>query len=196
MLLGMLAALAGLAVLAGPASAIDPWDVVPSLPKNPFRPARYVNPFARSGWLPGRTDMGVDWAPTRPLPVLAVGNAVILGSNSNDTGWPGKHFIWYQLLDGNHAGNVIYVAEHLRSLARTGSFVRAGQQIAVALPGSPDMEMGWANGVGGPLASPCYKEGMKTRPGKEMARFLAELGAATRDKPGRGPDRPQGGHCV
>jgi hypothetical protein len=37
---------------------------------------------------------------------------------------------------------------------------------------------------------------MKTRSGKEMARFLIELGATTRDKPGRGPDRPQGGHCV
>jgi peptidoglycan/LPS O-acetylase OafA/YrhL len=55
-----------------------------------------------------RTDMGVDWLPAHRLPVLAVGDAVILGSNPNNTGWPGHHIIWYQLLDGTHAGDVIY----------------------------------------------------------------------------------------
>lgn len=88
-----------------------------------------------SGWEPARTDMGVDWFVTRPLPVLAIGDAVILGSDSNDRGWPGSHFIWYQLLDGSHAGDVIYVAEHIKHLLPAGAHVRAGQKIAEALPG-------------------------------------------------------------
>jgi hypothetical protein len=191
----LLAAMACAAVLCTPAHAGDSWNAVPPLPKNPFRPVPYINPFADPAWLPARTDMGVDWIPTKPLPVRAIGNAVILGSNPHNTGWPGQHIIWYQLLDGTHAGHVIYVSEHLKNLAPSGKFVRAGQKIAVALPGSPYTEWGWANGIGGPLASPCYTEGRKTRSGKEMARFLIELGATPRDKPGPGADAPQGGHC-
>jgi len=75
--------------------------------------------------------MGMGWVPLRKLPVVAVGDAVILGADSH-AGWPGHHIIWYQLLDGSHAGEVIYVSEHLTKLARTGSFVAAGQKIAVA----------------------------------------------------------------
>jgi hypothetical protein len=81
---------------------------------------RYIDPFAASGWYPARTDMGVDWFVTRRLPVLAIGDAVILGSDSHNSGWPGGHFIWYQLLDGSHAGDVIYVAEHLTQLLPAG----------------------------------------------------------------------------
>jgi hypothetical protein len=197
LLIGLLAAMAGSGALTAPAWAIDSYDIVPALPQNPFtHPHPYVNPFADPAWLPARTDMGVDWLPKHRLPVLAFGDAVILGSNSHNTGWPGQHIIWYQLLDGSHAGDVIYVSEHLTSLAPVGKFVAAGQKIAVALPGSPYTEWGWANGIGAPLAGPCYHEGWKTRVGKEMARFMIELGATTRDKPGAGPDRPQGGHCI
>ena len=198
LLVGTAAALLSTATLCAPAYAIDPWDVVPPLPHNPFaaHPHPYVNAFADPAWLPARTDMGVDWLPKHRLPVTAIGDAVILGSDSHNTVWPGQHIIWYQLLDGSHAGNVIYVSEHLTNLAPTGKFVAAGQKIAVALPGSPYTEWGWANGIGGPLASPCYHEGWKTRIGKEMARFMRELGATTRDAPGRGPDGPLGGHCV
>jgi len=42
---------------------------------------QYIDPFAAPGWTPNRTDVGVDWLVTRPLPVLAIGDAVILGSN-------------------------------------------------------------------------------------------------------------------
>ena len=105
---------------------------------------QYVDPFTAEGWYPARTDMGVDWLVRRPLPVLAIGDAVILGSNSHDSGWPGGHFIWYQLLDGSHAGDIIYVAEHLTHLIPAGAHVRAGQRIAVALPGGTGTEWGWA----------------------------------------------------
>src|SRR5205807_1517774 len=155
----------------------------------------YTNPFADPAWFPARTDMGVDYLPLHRLPVRAIGDAVILGSDSNNTYWPGGHLIWYQLLDGSHAGNVIYVSEHLTNLAPAGRLVAAGTKIAVALPGSPYTEWGWANGAGLPLALPCYQEGQKTRSGKQMARLMIGLGDATRDLHGRGPDRPQGGHC-
>lgn len=182
--------------MCAPAYASDAHDVAPAPPKDPFRPRPYVNPFTSPAWIPARTDMGVDWVPKRKLPVRAIGNAVILGSNPHNPGWPGHHIIWYQLLDGDHAGDVIYVAEHLKSLAPAGKFVVAGQRIAIALPGSPYTEWGWANAYGAPLAGPCYTEGKKTRIGKEMARFMIELGATPRDKPGSGTDAPQGGHCV
>jgi hypothetical protein len=103
---------------------------------------RYIDPFTAPGWEPARTDMGVDWLVTRPLPVLAIGDAVILGSDSHDGGWPGGHFIWYRLLDGSHAGDVIYVAEHLGHLLPAGVHVRAGQKIAEALPGRHRHRMG------------------------------------------------------
>ncbi len=155
---------------------------------------RYVNPFADPSWQPARTDMGVDWVPVRRLAVLAIGNALILGSDSK-SGWPGGHIIWYQLLDGTHAGDIIYVAEHLTRLLPAGRTVHAGQQIAIAVPGYPYIEMGWADAYGSPRAYPCYKEGRQTHSGKEMARFLESLGAVVADPPGAVPDKPSGKLC-
>jgi len=154
----------------------------------------YVNPFSDSRWQPSRTDMGVDWAPMAPLPVLAIGDGVILGAE-NHAGWPGHHLIWYRLTSGSHAGDVIYVAEHLKKLAPVGKTVHAGQQIAVALPGYPWIEMGWADAGGSPIAYPCYKEGKATASGKRMARFLASLGAQLLHSAGKGPDGPAGKLC-
>jgi hypothetical protein len=161
----------------------------------PAHPNSYVDPFANSKWEPARTDMGVDWIALRRLPVLAIGDAVILGSENHTTGWPGHRLIWYQLLDGSHAGDVVYVAEHLRKLLPAGTIVWAGQRIAFALPGFPDTEWGWADLLGAPRAAPCYKEGRQTNSGKEMARFMESLGAQVSDAPGRGPDSPAGRLC-
>ena len=155
---------------------------------------QYIDPFAAPGWEPARTDMGVDWVATRPLPVLAIGDAVILGSNSH-AGWPGGHIIWYQLLDGSHAGDVLYVAEHLKHLLPAGTRVRAGQKIAEALPGYPYTEWGWADTYGSPRAYPCYHEGQQTGAGKEMARFMQSLGAQVAERPGHGSDGPFGKLC-
>jgi hypothetical protein len=159
-----------------------------------FAKDHYVNPFADPSWQAGRTDMGMDWAPLHRLPVVAIGDGVILGSD-NHSGWPGKHFIFYRLSNGSHANAVIYVAEHLTKLAKTGAVVHAGQQIAVAIPGYPYIETGWADQYGSPRAYPCYKEGHKTNSGKEMARFLISLGAPMGDPPGTGPNRPAGKLC-
>ena len=83
-----------------------------------------------------------------------------------------------------------------RKYARSrGTSVAAGQGIASALSGGTGLETGWANRFGSTRAAPCYKEGMKTNSGAEMARFLRSLGAKTADKPGPGPDYPVGSRC-
>ena len=168
----------------------------PPLPANPFaHPNPYIDPFTNPAWGPARTDMGVDWIPAHRLPVLAIGDAVILGSDSH-ADWPGGHIIWYQLLDGSHAGDIVYVAEHLKKLLPAGRIVRAGERIALALPGYPWTEWGWATTYGSPLAYPCYKvDGEQTAAGKEMARFMQKLGAQVYNAPGRGRSFPLGRGC-
>jgi hypothetical protein len=154
----------------------------------------YINPFGDPAWSPSRIDMGVDWIPAHRLPVLAIGDAVILGSSAH-SGWPGGRFIWYQLLNGSHAGDVVYVAENLRHVLPAGTTVKAGQQIAVALPGYPWTEWGWADAYGETRAQPCYKDGHPTNSGREMARFLQSLGATLMDNSGPGSDQPTGKRC-
>lgn len=156
--------------------------------------AGYVNPIRGAAWLPGRTDMGVDFSVTRHKPIVAIGDALVLGSDNN-SGWPGGHLMWYRLLDGDHAGNIIYVAETMGRMLPAGTTVTAGERIATAMPGGTGTEWGWANKLGSPRAAPCYSEGMKTNSGKEFARFLRHLGAKTADKPGPGPDFPSGDRC-
>jgi murein DD-endopeptidase MepM/ murein hydrolase activator NlpD len=157
--------------------------------------AGYVNPFPPKHFWAGRTDMGVDYGVVGPrAPVVAIGDAKVIGSDSH-SGWPNGHFIWYRLLDGDHAGDIIYVAETLNRLVPKGTTVAAGQRIATALHGGSGLEIGWANRLGSTRAAPCYHEGMKTNSGAEMARFLHELGAQVADKPGIGPDYPTGARC-
>jgi murein DD-endopeptidase MepM/ murein hydrolase activator NlpD len=154
----------------------------------------YVNPFHRRKWYAGRIDMGVDYVPKRRRPVVAIGDAKIMNAD-NQSGWPGGHYLYYKLLNGDHAGNFIYVAEELRRLKPTGTRVDAGQRIATVLPGGSGLEIGWANRRGEPRAGPCYTEGMKTHSGREMARFLRRLGAEVGDRPGLVPDYPSGKRC-
>ncbi|TMK76047.1 MAG: hypothetical protein E6G48_00060 [Actinobacteria bacterium] len=154
----------------------------------------YVNPFNPRRWYAGRIDMGVDYVPHRRHRVVAIGDAKIMGASSH-SGWPGGHFVYYKLLDGDHAGNFVYVAEQLKRLAPKGTRVQAGQRIATALPRSSGLEIGWANRRGDPRAAPCYSEGMKTHSGREMARFLRNLGAEVGDRPGRVSDQPSGKRC-
>ena len=186
-LLGLLTA----AVIVGPSAGA-------AQAQTPIRHSlyqHYIDPFTASGWYPACTDMGVDWFVTRRLLVLAIGDVVILGFDSHDGGWPGGHFIWYQLLDGSHAGDVIYVAEHLTKLVPAGTRVRAGQRIAVALPGGTGTEWGWAEATGATRANPCYHEGEVTHSGREMARFMKSLGAQVQNPPGHGSDAPFGKLC-
>jgi hypothetical protein len=167
---------------------------VPGSEPAPTASAGYVNPFGTGAWSVSRTDMGVDYMPVRKEPVLAIGRAEILGSSMR-SGWPGGAFLYYRLLDGDHAGDVVYVAEHLNHLAPAGGEVAAGQQIATALPGYPWTEWGWATADGNPRAYPCYQDGMETNSGREMARFLQALGARPLSRLEPGPDWPSGRRC-
>jgi len=155
----------------------------------------YVNPFSQGSWSPGRIDMGVDMIPNHREPIKAIGAATILGS-TNDSGWPGGHYLWYQLISGNHKGDIVYVAEHLRHLVPAGRRVDAGQRVATAIPGSPWIETGWATEYGSTRASPCYKEGDATHSGKTFARFLYRVGLPhVLDVNPKGPSRPTGRLC-
>jgi murein DD-endopeptidase MepM/ murein hydrolase activator NlpD len=155
---------------------------------------RYVNPFKGQSWIAGRIDMGVDYTANRREPVVAIGRARIMGSDSH-SGWPGGHYLWYKLLRGDHRGDFIYVAESLKRLKPAGTTVRRGQRIATALRGRTGTEWGWANRNGDPRAHACYSEGMVTHSGKEMARFLQELGSDVVGKLRSGPDEPSGRRC-
>jgi hypothetical protein len=155
---------------------------------------KYINPFRHQSWYPGRIDMGVDYMPKHRYPVRAIGKAKIIGSDSH-SGWPGGHFIWYKLLRGDHKGNIIFVAETLKRLKPAGTRVGPGDRIATALPRGTGIEMGWAEKSGETRAARCYTEGMKTHSGKEMARFLNELGADVVSKAKNAPDYPTGKRC-
>jgi hypothetical protein len=155
----------------------------------------YVNPFKKGSWSPGRIDMGVDMIPNRRSPVLAIGAARILGSTSK-SGWPDGRYLYYELISGSHKGEIVYVAEHLRKLAPAGKRVDAGQRIAVALPGYPYIETGWANEDGSTRASPCYKEGKATNSGETFGRFLYRLGLPHYlDIAAKGSSHPTGKRC-
>ncbi len=147
----------------------------------------YINPFADPAWGLARTDQGVDYIPAKPLPVLAIGNGVILSTNT--PGWPpAGQFILYKLSDGSFAGKCIFVAENLIGILPVGTQIKAGQTIATALPAYPFTEWGWAQGPGTP--STPYNglpDGTATEGGKAFARFLRSLGANTQQDPGPGP---------
>lgn len=153
--------------------------------------AGYVNPLPDPRWQPARTDQGVDFVPTVPLPVLAVGDGIVTYS-STSSGWPGGAFIAYKLTAGSHAGLYLYVAEHLTDLPPVGTVLHAGDPVAVGWPGYPWIETGWAAPQGDSPAVPYngLPDGTPTTGGLAFARFLRELGRSTLQDPGPGPDRP------
>ena len=153
----------------------------------------------RSAKTPIGSRSGPTWGSTTrrfvpSVPVLAIGEAKVLGSDSASA-WPGGHFIWYRLLGGDHKGDIIFVAETLSDLAPAGKTVRAGDRIAVAHTGGTGIETGFALASGSTRAAPCYSEGLETNSGKEMARFMKVLGAKVQMDPGPGPDYPTGPLC-
>lgn len=147
-----------------------------------------VNPFTDPRWGLSRTDQGVDYSSTVPLPVYAICGGIIQGVHAH--GWPQGNFIYYKINDGppELVGKCIYVAENLSNLPTVGEKVVAGQQIATTVPGSPNTEWGWAAGAGAP--STRYngdKDGTAEPGGKAFARFIKSLGGPVRDDPGLGP---------
>lgn len=132
----------------------------------------YVYPFG-SGITWGRIDQGQDMGGSGPI--AAIGEAIVkMGSQP---GWPGTgDGLVYQFLNGPRRGQDIYTYENVRRSVGIGSRVKAGQKIADLLPGYPDLETGFSDASGTPLANPEYThDGIETKYGKEMHTFLEAL---------------------
>jgi len=143
----------------------------------------YVSPFLSA--TTGRIDQGVDFTGTGPI--AAVGDAKILAVGA--PGWPEGGGVLYKLLDGQRAGQVIFVYEGVQATVRPGQHVSAGEQIATFVSGG-SIEMGFADASGVPLSHGEYVEGKETVWGKEMASFLDEIGGASGLAPGFGQLSP------
>lgn len=158
--------------------------------------AWYVNPFRLAPSLTaGRIDQGVDYHGVGPI--VAIGHAVVKGLGGS--GWPGGHFLSYQLLDGPHAGRYVYVAEAIEYSASKGEKVGAGQQVAIFGPGAqtgfyPGIEIGWGsptlNLTWHRYAFGRYDGLSETESGLAFARLLKAAGTPLVHDPGPGPEFP------
>jgi murein DD-endopeptidase MepM/ murein hydrolase activator NlpD len=144
----------------------------------------YVSPFLSA--TTGRIDQGVDFTGTGPI--AAVGDAKVLSVGA--PGWPEGGGVLYELLDGQRAGQVIFVYEGVQATVRPGQHVSAGEQIATFVPGG-SIEMGFADANGVPLSHGEYVEGKATVWGREMASFLSKIGGASGLAPGFGQLSPE-----
>lgn len=143
----------------------------------------YVSPFTTSYTI-GRTDMGVDICLLAGAPIRAVGKAVVLGIDSDWYTDPStkkaEPYVWYELLTGPDAGQVVYVAEQIKLSVSAGQDLSAGQQIGTYAKTGTCIETGWGdpNGNGETLAQATtgYKEGQVTAAGVSFAKFLISLG--------------------
>lgn len=106
----------------------------------------YVNPIG-PGLQPGRVDMGVDYTGSGPLYALGSGTV----TSTNNSGWPGGHFIAIKL----DSGQYVYYAENLIPHVSVGQRVSAGQLVATAVGTYPFVEVGWAAppGTGNTMAA-------------------------------------------
>jgi hypothetical protein len=136
----------------------------------------YTNPLGGDWYVTQRTDQGVDFCLTRGEPVRAVGDGIVVGIKRD---WfEQQPYIWYQLLDGPHAGSYVYVAEQITRLPRVGTQLSAGQPIVYFNKSGTCIETGWsaANGQTLAQATTGYTEGQITSSGVAFAHFLISLG--------------------
>lgn len=149
----------------------------------------YRNPVGHvSGLIPMRIDQGVDYGASRTSPLVALG-AGTMGGNTNP-GWPGGQFWPERLSDGPLAGINVFYAEHIRPLVHSGQKVKAGQHIFDLIPGSPNLEIGFAlpdgsNALAKLPAAGGYREGQKTAVGELFNQLLVKLGAPSGTTYGR-----------
>lgn len=142
----------------------------------------YVHPLP--GVKQGRTDQGVDFAPSKGTKIRAIGDAVVA--------FIGRYqgfgtYVAYRLTSGRLKGTTIFLAEGIDLRVKVGQRLKAGQTVAVATGASMGIEMGFAQGSGTflPLAKVegGYTEGQVTAPGKRFARLLTVLGSNPSDVP-------------
>jgi hypothetical protein len=147
----------------------------------PVTDTAYINPLQYvTRW--ERTDQGVDAVMNVGSPIFAPCRVKILDIEPD--WYAGQPLVYYELLQGDRAGQVQYVAEQITDIARPGSILEKGQVIARYAKTGTAIEFGWStlSGVTLAVATTGYEEGQITPAGRDMRRWLNGLGA------GAGPD--------
>ncbi len=87
--------------------------------------------------------------------------------------------MYFELLDGQQAGQVQYVAEQITDIAQPGSILQQGQVVARYASRGTAIEYGWStiNGITLARATTGYEEGEITPAGTYMRNWLNNLGA-------------------
>lgn len=138
--------------------------------------ATYIDPLVYvSHW--GRTDQGVDATMPVGAPILAPGPVKILAIIPD--WYAGQPLVYWELLSGQYAGHIQYVAEQITDIARPGSYLQKGQAIARFARSGTAIEFGWStpNGVTLARATTGYEEGQVTPAGVFVRDWLNSLGA-------------------
>lgn len=154
-------------------------DLTGLLPSSVF----YRNPFYSAHVTVGRIDQGCDY--NGQGTITAIGRCKIIGDGGR--GWPGGHYLLYQLLRGRHRGRYVYVAEAIRPCVHAGEIVRKGHPVAyfgvAAAPGKyPGIETGWGSPIlnetlAAQTEQPLPPDNSNTRAGQSFARFLHRIGS-------------------
>jgi hypothetical protein len=137
---------------------------------------QYANPLQYvTSW--GRTDQGVDAGMPVGAPILAPCRVKILAIIPD---WfAGQPLVYFELLDGQYAGRIQYVAEQITNIAPPGTFLQKGQPIAQFARRGTDIEYGWStpSGITLAVATTGYEEGQVTPAGRSIRAWLNSLGA-------------------
>jgi hypothetical protein len=124
-----------------------------------------------------RTDQGVDAQLPVGAPILAPCKIKILAIEPD--WYAGQPLVYFELLQGQQAGQVQYVAEEITDIAPPGSILQQGQTIAKYAAHGTAIEYGWStlNGITLAKATTGYEEGEITPAGTYMRNWLNALGA-------------------
>ena len=124
-----------------------------------------------------RTDQGVDAQLPVGAPILAPCKIKILAIEPD--WYAGQPLVYFELLQGQQAGQVQYVAEEITDIAPPGSILQQGQTVAKYAAHGTAIEYGWStlNGITLAKATTGYEEGEITPAGTYMRNWLNALGA-------------------
>jgi hypothetical protein len=143
--------------------------------------ATYIDPLSGvTRW--ERTDQGVDAVMDVGSPIVAPCRVKVLDI---EPGWYlNQPLVYFELLEGQDAGQVQYVAEQITDIAPPGTVLEKGQAVARYARTGTAIEYGWStlSGITLAVATTGYEEGEITPAGRSMRRWLNALGA------GAGPD--------
>jgi murein DD-endopeptidase MepM/ murein hydrolase activator NlpD len=165
------------------ASATPPTPAAPAPPPAVSAASAYVSPLT-TPYTVSRTDMGVDLCLPIGAPIDAVGSGVVLGVAKDWYTDPAtgkaEPYVWYRLLRGPDAGQVVYVAEQINLLVTVGEALKPRQEIGTYAKSGTCIEMGWGDPKGTEATdaqvTTGYQEGEITKAGVSFAKFLISLG--------------------